>query len=381
MDLSSIIRAAIAEEWAYRDPYEEWAPSGRRKRRKRWQPAGTLTATAVDGETISLSYSYQFGNEWYLYDGATQLSTLPSGGFTPYTGTYLVQGLTPATSYTFSLRHGTTTVVSTTGVTRNPIATITATVLDWNNVSLSYTYQYGTAIGLYMDETLLATQPSGGSGSYNGTLMVGQLQPGTEYVFSIRWNNGATIIGSHTVTTWAHNFPETYDMPDSGDVKTSLQPADHSNWFLLDGRAVSSLPPSAAAAALLLGYTTNLPNAQECVVRSDNTYLGEVTGQNSVMLNRNQLPNVTLPVTGTTSTDGSHSHEIPINADPPGTNFSVANGASQVINGGNDRYTFPAGAHSHTFTTTTGSINGNVLQQAIDLVPQSFNINLFMWLM
>jgi hypothetical protein len=256
-----------------------------------------------------------------------------------------------------------------------PAGTLVATTLNWTSIRLSYTYQHGELWGLFRDGVLINLLPSGGAAPYSGVYTDTDLAPGTVYTYTLRRSGGTAIVAQRVIPTWAHNFPEQYDMPESGDVKTSLRDADHSNWYLLDGRLINTLPASAQAVATSLGYAVTLPDASECCVRGSATYLGEITGTNSVTLSRNQLPDVTL--SGTTGIAGEHRHTV-MTVDNGGVwDGYIAQGASPTLNAGRD--TEPAGSHSHTLTTE--SINGGVTQQAIDLTPKSFNVNLFIWLM
>jgi hypothetical protein len=256
-----------------------------------------------------------------------------------------------------------------------PAATLNSVVLDWNNVVLTYTYQYGEGWGLYRDGVIIHILPSGGFSAYSGSYTDTTASPGTVYAYTMRRDDGDSVSATKTVTTWAHNFPELYDMPESGDVKTSLREADHSNWYLLDGRGVSSLPAAAQVAAIALGYTVNIPDSTDCCLRGSPSFIGEVTGTSNFTLNRNQLPNVTL--NGTTNSAGDHFHIVGTYDNGGFEDNTVAQANNQSLN--SSKQTSTDGAHTHTFTTE--SINGNVTQQSIDLTPKSFNVNLFIWLL
>lgn len=254
-----------------------------------------------------------------------------------------------------------------------PAATLNSVVLDWNNVILTYTYQYGEGWGLYRDGDLIHVLPSGGFSAYSGSYTDTNASPGTVYAYTMRRDDGDSVAATKTVTTWAHNFPELYDMPESGDVKTSLREADHSNWYLLDGRSVSSLPTGAQVAAIALGYTANIPDSTDCCLRGSPSFIGEVTGTSNITLNRNQLPDE--PITGTTSVDPGHATYVSYQTrtvsawDHGNTNVDVVESLT----------TAASGSHTHTFSGS--SLNGGVTQQSIDLTPKSFNVNLFIWLL
>lgn len=187
---------------------------------------------------------------------------------------------------------------------------------------------------------------------------------------------------------------------ETGDVKTSLQAGDHSFWYKLDGRAVSALPSEAQTKAIELGYTASLPDASDCYLKSSAFDIGDVTGVNSITLNRNQLPNVTLPVTGSTSSGGVHSHKMIGDAagGTPGTAWVTGGGLMtaryitqdwdyELHSTGTAAYhqsgatTSSDGAHSHNIVgASTQSMNGGVTQQVVDLSPKGFNVNYFVWL-
>lgn len=164
-----------------------------------------------------------------------------------------------------------------------------------------------------------------------------------------------------------------------GDIKSSMQTADHGGWVKLDGRSISSLTAEQQIAAGALGFSGSLPNADSSFLVQNGTALGSVSGSNDRTIARNQLPNFTLG--GNTSVNGSHSHSYtdPTNGNwsvwpvqgvdhPPATQYPTTNGSS----------TAPAGDHSHTITTD--SINGNVTQQQLNITPRSLSVNMFIYL-
>lgn len=157
-----------------------------------------------------------------------------------------------------------------------------------------------------------------------------------------------------------------------GDVKYGYQNADHKGWVLLDGRLKSTLTASQQANATSLGIGANLPNiADKNIVGVSGTkVLNSTNGSATVILNQNQLPNVTL----TTSTDGAHTHKA-----GKSSNFLLAFGFSQNLvpsAAGDDEDTSVAGAHSHT----TSSINGNVVQQNVNIQNPYLALNGFIYL-
>jgi hypothetical protein len=115
-----------------------------------------------------------------------------------------------------------------------------------------------------------------------------------------------------------------------GDVKSGFQPNDHSGWLKLDGRAVNTLNANQQAAAIALGFTTNLPDASTAYLAQNSGTLGAVTGANTTTLTQANLPNVSF--TGTAASAGGHNHG--------GTSGS-------------------AGGHNHTGTTSTNGAHNH----------------------
>jgi len=98
------------------------------------------------------------------------------------------------------------------------------------------------------------------------------------------------------------------------------------------------------------------------------TTMGATGGDEKVTLARSALPNIALTVSGSTSTDGAHTHDlrIVVNHNESGTgrvgsgsNFNDAN--VDVANGA-----LSAGNHSHDVSGTTNSLNGGVGQTAVN---------------
>jgi hypothetical protein len=112
--------------------------------------------------------------------------------------------------------------------------------------------------------------------------------------------------------------------------------------------------------------------------------LGASGGAEMVTLAQANLPNVTLSVSGTisgtTSSDGAHTHDIDVNdASAAGGSGS---GPIHKVGTGNTLTTLSSGAHTHTVsgtcTGTSASINGNTAQTAVNKMPPAFITNVFM---
>lgn len=166
----------------------------------------------------------------------------------------------------------------------------------------------------------------------------------------------------------------------SGDIKYGIQNADHNGWVKLNGRAISTLTASQQAQAAALGLSGNLPNADSTYLVQNGAALLSVTSSNTRLISQDQLPDVTLPVIGTTDVTGAHTHSYTDRGNS-GYNISSTNGANPIADNTNGSYnTGSAGDHSHTVTATTSSINGGVTQQMISIIPKSLSVNVFIYL-
>lgn len=175
-----------------------------------------------------------------------------------------------------------------------------------------------------------------------------------------------------------------------GDIKTAMQGADHDGWIKLDGRAKSTLTPTQQARATAIGIATNLPNANNSVLMQNGAPVGSITGSNTRTIAQNQLPNVNLSISGSTSADGQHTHNVRVwdyFASPGGSNYrgivsGVYNGFTvHQVGSDSNNGVQAAGNHSHTISSgNTSSINGNVTQQTLNIVPQVMSINVFVYL-
>ncbi|WP_147239352.1 hypothetical protein [Tenacibaculum sp. E3R01] len=172
-------------------------------------------------------------------------------------------------------------------------------------------------------------------------------------------------------TNWV---PVNKDKNTIGDIVYSSLTADHSGWYLLNGRAITTLPTNAQTNATNLGFTTNLPNAEDRVLKhpSATQNIGDTGGQANTVLTQANLPNVTF--NGTTSTNGNHNHTV-----------SRAIGTDQVRHPSDANRTFfnqngstntnTTGNHSHTVTVNSGGSN-----QSFDRYQPYIVFNTFIYL-
>jgi hypothetical protein len=187
----------------------------------------------------------------------------------------------------------------------------------------------------------------------------------------------STDPNGRTGVTWkkiSGNAPVT--VINYGDVKTGFQAGDHNGWIKLDGRAKSTLSSTQQAQATILGIGVNLPDASNAYLSQNGTSLGSMTGSNTKTIDRANLPNVTL--SGTTSTNGNHTHGYSVDSSPWAAGGNSVTNVSNRNNDSNFTSDSYAGSHSHTFTTN--SINGNVTQTALDIRPVTLSVNVFIYL-
>ncbi len=185
-----------------------------------------------------------------------------------------------------------------------------------------------------------------------------------------------------------------------GDVKSGVQTADHAGWVLLDGRAISTLSTAQQAIASSLGFSGNLPNANNAYLVQNGSSMGAVSGSNTTTLTQANLPNVNFtgnaasagahahtvdPASVSSSTNGNHSHDTDpavvstttngdhahsigrrLNSDngafDPGDGHAGENSAATTDRSWNNWFnTTTNGNHTHTvdIPSTTSSINGN----------------------
>ncbi|SHF09201.1 serine-rich family protein [Dysgonomonas macrotermitis] len=162
----------------------------------------------------------------------------------------------------------------------------------------------------------------------------------------------------------------------AGNIKDSFKTADHNGWYLLDGRAITSLPANARTAAASLGFGTTLPDARDKVLKtkSSTETLGSTGGTNSLTITKENLPNITLSasISGTSESGGAahthtfsgtsvsggaaHTHTFSGTSASGGTAHTHAYSTMTVANGGvahthtANGTSGSAGAHTHTFT-------------------------------
>lgn len=165
-----------------------------------------------------------------------------------------------------------------------------------------------------------------------------------------------------------------------GDIKYSRDTTDNNGWFILNGRAITSLPANAQVSASALGFSSNIPNFINKIEKSKigTEVLGATGGSTSVSLTRNNLP--TFSINGNTDSSGDHNHSLTQiqNSGSPGQGraFSINNNGTPYGTASATRTLTTNGAHTHSSVT----LNSNGGNQPINLVPAYLSLNAFVYL-
>lgn len=184
-----------------------------------------------------------------------------------------------------------------------------------------------------------------------------------------------TTSGSGLVPGFYFNDGTTWLKPavtNIGDIKYSFNPADHNGWYLLDGRAVSSLPASAQVNAAAMGFFGNLPNATDRFLKANDgtETLGNTGGSATIVVSQANLPNVNF--SGTTNTTGAHTHSYTDNGDTTLTNLGLVGLANGADNTSGSYTTGSAGNHSHTVTVASGGSDTPIVNEPAHIVTNIF---------
>lgn len=174
-----------------------------------------------------------------------------------------------------------------------------------------------------------------------------------------------------------------------GDIKYSYAISDHSGWYLLNGRTITSLPANAQNVANSLGMSINIPDATNRVLKAKGAEaLYSTGGSNTTLLHQNNLPNINF--IGNTSSDGAHSHSFGDKYHSTDEDLNVVTSllgilGAVVLNildtnvGDKDEVvtgdtSSSAGAHTHVATINSGG-SGNSLPEV-----STFQLNAFVYL-
>ena len=121
--------------------------------------------------------------------------------------------------------------------------------------------------------------------------------------------------------------------------------------------------------------TPNLLDRFVISVPNNTTDPGATGGSNSITLSVAQLPSHTHTGSGSTSTDGAHTHSlVGYNLTSPGSQIPFYNWANSTY-ANNNTSTGPAGAHNHTFSFTSDATGSGA---AIDIHPAYYTLAFIM---
>ncbi len=181
--------------------------------------------------------------------------------------------------------------------------------------------------------------------------------------------------------SWERLEPNTTQL---GELKYSFATTDHDGWYLVNGRAKTTLSATAQSAASIIGYGANLPDATDRFLKNIATAESVAIqgGTNTFTVSQAQLPNVNF--LGSTNSDGSHTHQVDsytgnqnigllsTSALTVFTVYKVAeNDNITTIN----RTTTSSGAHTHTVSVNSGGTGA-----AVTRVPAYLSTNVFVYL-
>jgi hypothetical protein len=240
--------------------------------------------------------------------------------------------------------------------------TSSATVINGGTNTIYFTVRQGVTV---LGSDMQTSYNNNVHVEYNGKVEV-NLQSGVSYNVYNYATSGSFENNDYDRVYYkmvAGNLP--INQFNLGDVKTGIQSGDHNGWIKLDGRLKSSLTASQQLQATALGIGTNLPNADNAFLVQNGTTIGSVSGNNSITLAQNQLPNVTF-----TGQIAEVAHGAVIISSATGV-FSRVSGASWGNAGG--------GGNTETFNLSI-PLNGGVTQQAINITPKSLSVNTFIYL-
>ena len=181
--------------------------------------------------------------------------------------------------------------------------------------------------------------------------------------------------------SWERLEPNTTQI---GELKYSFATADHDGWYLLNGRAKTTLSATAQSAASIIGYGVNIPDATDRFLKTINTAepVAIQGGTNTFTVNQTQLPNVNF--LGSTTNDGGHTHQVDSYAGNQNvgllstsilTLFTILKVAENDNITTTNRTTSNTPAHSHTVTLNSGGTGANVTR-----IPAYLSANVFVYL-
>ena len=161
-----------------------------------------------------------------------------------------------------------------------------------------------------------------------------------------------------------------------GDVKQGVQTSDHNGWYLMNGRAASTLGAVASGNAASIGVTTLVNMADRFVKHKDaGESLGSTGGSTSLSLTHANMPNYSI--TSTLGSAGSHSHSWTEYNDRKNPGGNGTTGSSYPhYNNLVSKTTTTSGDHFHNLPNIPSGGSGS----SISVLPSYLAVNYFVYL-
>ncbi len=173
---------------------------------------------------------------------------------------------------------------------------------------------------------------------------------------------------------WEPLFNNNIINPAIGAIKHGMQTSDHSGWYILDGRSLTSMPAVAQAGASLVSITTNLPDVNDKYLKTSNgsDVIGSVFDGN--VLIKENIPNYNITSSDISSDVNNHRHSIGWpSSSTHHTPGSVAGTGRDFVSN-----SLPTGYESHSHSGATVSTNGS--STPIQMEPNYLATTIFIYL-
>lgn len=170
--------------------------------------------------------------------------------------------------------------------------------------------------------------------------------------------------------------------PAVGEIKYGMQKADHSGWYLLDGRTAASIASVVARNNAIILFGSVLYDSRNRYIKDTTETIGTVNGNNSYTLTQSNMPGYTV-VSGVTGSSGNHNHTASDNYLASPGNLAARTGTQA---GASVNYYFTSASTSATTSTdawnhnhtASGSTGGG--GQAFSIEPAYITANIFVYL-
>lgn len=171
--------------------------------------------------------------------------------------------------------------------------------------------------------------------------------------------------------------------PALGEIKYGMQKADHSGWYILNGRTTASISSAIARNNAITLFGSVLYDSRNRYIKDTNETPGTINGSNTYTLTQSNMPSYSV-VSGLTGSSGNHNHTDTDNyLGFPGNNVAARTGlrinANATYYFTNTSTTATASTntwnHNHTASGSTGGSG-----QAFSIEPMYLTANVFVYL-